>query len=601
MFSECLSHLDLKRVLGEYRPYPRLFDRSAWEGLDENSKRDLIAWGEEALRGYPMLSATRFMAFKRTGDRVGFETPYFARRRLLIGATLAYCLTLEDKFLDAVIDGLWCVCEETSWVISAHNGGDRPGVANMHLLPDDEDPNIDLFAAQTAATLADVLYLLEAPLSQVSPLIPRRVRREVTRRVLTPFRVRDDYWWMGVTRSDLNNWTPWILSNVLEALLIVERDPDLRAEGVARGLVMLDRYAACLPEDGGCDEGVGYFNMAGLSLLDCLESLYLASGGALDFYREPLLRALAAFPLHMHLSGGMFVNYADCDAYPLLDGERVWRFGQRVGNEALMALGSVLRRNRDTVRPMDTPQMNRCLLSLFASLPVQPMPARPAFDALPNLQVYSWRIGSMILSAKGGHNAENHNHNDVGHFILTKGGEAVILDPGNCVYTATTFSPDRYTLMNTRARNHNIPLIGGFEQAPGISHRAEDVHADEKGMSLDIASAYPDEAGVMQAERRFSVLDAAIALEDDIILRRAGEVTWVFMLRREPKLKEGLAELGGVTMTFDPALKAMAEEMPVTDARMARNWPGSLWRLTLTASAAPEHHQTFQWSETDIP
>ena len=45
---------------------------------------------------------------------------------------------------------------------------------------------------------------------------------------------------------------------------------------------------------------------------------------------------------------------------------------------------------------------------------------------------------------KGGHNAENHNHNDVGSFVVALGRATPLVDPGSEVYTARTFSPRRY-------------------------------------------------------------------------------------------------------------------------------------------------------------
>ena len=58
--------------------------------------------------------------------------------------------------LDCVVDGLWCICEETFWGISAHNGSSHAGQtpAEQRPLPEKKNPYIDLFAAQTACTLA---------------------------------------------------------------------------------------------------------------------------------------------------------------------------------------------------------------------------------------------------------------------------------------------------------------------------------------------------------------------------------------------------------------------------------------------------------------
>ena len=64
------------------------------------------------------MTATQFLGFVRSGSRAVFEQPFFYRRRKLIVAMLHCCITGQ---LDEVIDGLWCICEETSWVIIAHN------------------------------------------------------------------------------------------------------------------------------------------------------------------------------------------------------------------------------------------------------------------------------------------------------------------------------------------------------------------------------------------------------------------------------------------------------------------------------------------------
>ena len=218
MFTEYLDSHDLRALLpgpGSYRPYPRRQDRAAWEGLAPAVRSELTAWGDEALAGYPPLTATQYLAYVRTGDRQVFEKPYFARRKLLIGAALAECVRDDGTYLDAVIDGLWAICEESSWVVSAHNDSrhlmSRP--PQEHPLPDVDDPYIDLFSAQTAATLSFVLYFLEDRLDAVTPRIARRVRRELETRILRPFEIHDDFWWMGMIRKDMNNWTPWILSN----------------------------------------------------------------------------------------------------------------------------------------------------------------------------------------------------------------------------------------------------------------------------------------------------------------------------------------------------------------------------------------------------
>lgn len=600
MFHEFLKQNNLSELLpppGEYAPFPQRQDRAAWIGLPENVRDELLQWGWEASAGYPPLTATQFLSFTRDGSRQAYEVPYFQRRRLLMGAVLAECAADDGSCLDFVIDGLWCICEESTWVISAHNSGSYPG-AEQRPLPDTDNPYIDLFAAQTAATLAYTLYLLEDKLDAVTPLLARRVRRELDRRIVTPFMTHDDFWWMGMIRRDVNNWTPWILSNVIDTLLLTERDRIRRDEGLARAMRMLDSYLAVLPADGGCDEGAGYFNMAGVSLFDCLESLYLASDGRVSFYDEAFIRRIGEFPVTAHIHGPYFLNFADCDAKPILDGERLYRFGLRTGSNALQQLGASVGARRTSVRPADTPQMNRVLAALFESVPAAEPAETDGFSQLPELQVFTWRKTGLFLAAKGGHNGESHNHNDVGSFILYADGEPCVVDAGNMVYTAKTFSDVRYTLFNTRSRNHNLPLIGGREQCEGAAYAARDVQADETGLSLDIGGAYPEEAGVSSLVRTLRLTADGAVLHDEAALREAQPVTWVFMLRQEPDITAGEIRFGGLTLCFDAALEARVEKLDVTDARMARSFPGSLWRLTLTAAPSVHHDQTFAFKRS---
>ena len=126
MFTEYLEQHDLSKLLGapgSFRPFPRRQEREAWESLSEAKRQELIGWGDEALAGYPMITATQFLAYCRTGDRPVFEKPYFDRRKLLMGATFAECVLDNGKYLDAIIDGLWSICEDCTCVVSAHNDG----------------------------------------------------------------------------------------------------------------------------------------------------------------------------------------------------------------------------------------------------------------------------------------------------------------------------------------------------------------------------------------------------------------------------------------------------------------------------------------------
>ena len=141
--------------------------------------------------------------------------------------------------------------------------------------------------------------------------------------------------------------------------------------------------------------------------------------------------------------------------------------------------------------------------------------------------------------------------------------------------------------------NHNVPLIGDIEQVEGREHCAHHVVAGENGVQMDIAGAYPADAGVKSIHRAFALDAGEVRLHDQIELEHAQEVTWVFMLRKPPKLAPGLITFGPLTLHHDESLEQTVTEMPVTDVRLKKNFPGSLWRLALTAEKNDSFDQRF--------
>ncbi len=582
-------------------PWPASNDRDAWERL---SGRDMIIAQAREAAGelFPLLTASQFMAFVKQGDRQRYELPYFARRHKLIRLAIGEAIEAKGALLDQVIDGLWLLAEETSWVISAHNVDPHPGSPRIEerILPDVEDLIIDLFAAQTGATVSLCCHLLGEQLTSCSPQIISRMRREVETRLITPFLTRDDFWWMGITRQDLNNWTPWILSNVLICLLYWVEDRDRLAFGLYRAAEMLDRYLACLPDDGALDEGVAYWNMAGASVLDCLVLLKLATGGWMDIFSHPKIRAIARFPLLTHIDGSYYLNFADCDAQPWLDGERVHHFGRQVGDDALQALGRDIIALHPSIWPGDTPQMSRVLDRLFFSpqIPAKSCePVREGVVTLPGISLWACRKGALYAAIKGGHNGENHNHNDLGSFILYLSGQPAVIDVGNMTYTAKTFSPERYTLFNTRSANHNLPLIGPYEQASGTAHRAKALRMNGQGALFSLEEAYPKESGLLSYTRE-ARLDDALRITDEITLSGPLPINWVFMLADEPDMQPGRCRAGNLLMSFPEELAWLVTPHEVKDARLARNYPGRIYRLCLIAAAGLRHSACFIMEES---
>lgn len=238
----------------------QLGNRERWGTLPKEIKDYYINKGTHKLAyAWPSLPAILFMDYRRTGNRLEYERLSIARRHALVDLVIAECIEHQGRFLDDILNGIWCICEESFWGFPAHN---------EQILPDIGRPTIDLFAGETSSVLAWTAYLLKDSLIEVSPLIIQRIRDEIESRIMGPFLRRDDYSWMGFQVSNVNNWNPWCNWNCLTAFILIEDDIERRSEAVVKALRSLDVYMNCVPEDGGCDEGPGYWGYSGVHSLN---------------------------------------------------------------------------------------------------------------------------------------------------------------------------------------------------------------------------------------------------------------------------------------------------------------------------------------------
>jgi hypothetical protein len=101
----------------------------------------------------------------------------------------------------------------------------------------------------------------------------------------------------------------------------------------------------------------------------------------------------------------------------------------------------------------------------------------------------------LAVALKGGHNAEHHNHNDVGSFVVALAGETPLLDPGCRGF----IPPEPLVAVDMKARSlirtaTPVPVVAGQLQRTGSQARAkvlETQFTDQADVyRIDITSAY---------------------------------------------------------------------------------------------------------------
>ncbi|MBN2475368.1 MAG: heparinase II/III family protein [Pirellulales bacterium] len=593
----------------QWKPFPPARDREAWDAIQtaplHRARKAYLAERAEALLGkpWPVLPATLYMEYARTGNRSHYQAPYFRRRENLSTLALTECLEHRGRFLDEIANGIWTICEESTWCLPAH--ASRRSGDVLHRL---DVEGLDLFACETGMSLAQVHYLLREELDGISPTLCERIREEVGRRIIEPYATGERFGNSGWTNGH-NNWSPWCASNVMGAAMYLEEDPQRLADVTFRLMQVVDRFIDGYGEDGGCDEGPGYWSEAGGAMLVFLELLRSRTDGAIDLYEHPKIAAMGRFITYAHMDGPWFANFADADPQTRPHPGKVYRYGDRVGSDAMKDLALLSMRDWRTDGPVDPPirtsGVSRSVLGPLMELFWIPVDARPrslpreTVVWLEDLQVLFARQSpepghGLVLAAKGGHNAESHNHNDLGHFILFLDGQPGIIDVGRETYTRKTFSSQRYDLWFTRGLGHNAPVVDGVEQHAGRQYRATNVEFQERDsvlhLGMNLEQAYPESAGIRSLRREFEFdrgVDPHLAVRDTLGLARGPAHVQISMYAARPVKTErpGTLQIGcaprPLLLTYDAErMTATVQAVPVEDDNLREAWGPRLQRIT---------------------
>lgn len=567
----------------EFAPLPRAADGFWRDSVPDAMRRGYIAYGERySGKPWQTLPFTLFAEFRTNGNRTRYEKVCFAKRRQLAALVMAETVEGRGRFLGDIINGLGSLCEETWWGIPAHYG---------KMFPVAETQTVDLFNAETAGLVALARYMLAQQLDSVMPGLCGRIDAEVTRRMLVPA-LSEDYWWK---RAGMN-WNPWICSNWLTCILICEKDRTRQLEGVAQIMRAMDAFIAAYPEDGGCDEGAGYWDRAAASLFECMRLLDIATSHRADML-TPKVRAMMTYIYKMYIGNGYCVNFADAHSNRMqaqpdivlpmalwLDDDVMKGFGAYLAEAnaiydsaaAYGASGNFPALGRELFMLKDI----RRMMTLTAAEPA------PESVWLPDLQIMTARRGGVYAAMKGGNNDESHNHNDVGNFIVYASGEPLFIDIGVGEYTSKTFSGERYAIWTMQSQYHNLPLINGTAQKDGKEYKAEVVSRGRHSLTLDIAGAYPPPAAVKRWYRTLGIKGNVVEVAEDYELdeyRSPSKI--VLMTTGQPALaKPGVLSVGSHRVEYDAeSMEPTVEDVSsLMDSLLQGVWGKRMCRIVFT-------------------
>jgi hypothetical protein len=492
-------------------------NRAAWDALAKNPNFGSVIAGAERLakRPIPELPDDLFLDFSRTGNRVRCERVLRERMGRVDAFALAECLENQGRFLQPLAEAIDSVCAEKTWAYPAH---DRK-LDNFY----GRTMEMDLRACAIAWDFGMVDYLLGEKL----PAATRQALREnVQKRVLQPFRdmvegKRKEIAWMRVK----NNWNAVCLAGVTGAALALTESPEERAWFIVAARSYIPFFLKSFTPDGYCSEGVGYWNYGFGHFLMLGENLRQATGGKIDLLAEPGATQPALFCRRAEIMDGMYPTIADCSPGSRPD-PRFQRFiFKRFG----------LAGTNSTMEEFARPAGELFETAMFSFLPGA-LPAIKTEGLTADSPLRTWfDAGGVLIGRpapgapakfavvlKGGHNAENHNHNDVGSYSVVAGKSMVICDPGGEVYTARTFSPRRYESKVLNSFGHDVPVVAGKLQRPGANARAvvetSEFKEGQDTLALNLTAAY-DVPELTRLERSFTYqrkAPASLTIRDQV-------------------------------------------------------------------------------------
>lgn len=572
-------------------PLPAYGDRTGWEALMGEDREEYIKRGEKALsHAWPRVNATAYLEFERTGDRAVMETPLRSNNTAMINLLLAELAEGKGRFIDQLINGVYAAAEMTTWSMSAHI---KRYNDHRSIQPYDK-PVIDLMTGDMGNLYGWVYYFMKDEFDKVNPEISRRLKHELETRVINPYLEFDQWWWdwsRVKTGNSLNNWTPWCLSNVLLTAMLVEDDKDKYADIAYYSVVGVNHFLNCIKGDGACEEGPTYWKHAAGKVLDYMEMIKMATGGRLDISKEPLIRDMGEYIARSYIGDGWVPNFADASAQSMCEPLLVYRYGKAVDSDLIK--GFAVQMRKDSLYDYEESDLFEILMAIHSTPDFKKCELeykRPGYSWYPETQFcYISTPQGLSFAVKGGTNNESHNHNDVGTFSMWADNNPIFIDAGVGTYTRQTFSKkERYKIWTMQSGWHNLPVINGYEQLYGGQYKSKDSKADKNGFELDLAEAYPQQAGIRKWTRHFGVKGRELKINDTYELQEVTApniinfLTWGEIDASNPGEIRIDANGHKALLKYDPTqFEVTVEDKKLPDPRLNRVWGEKISRLSL--------------------
>ena len=469
-----------------------------------------MAGGELREREMPWISEDLYSLYERTGNRLEFEAVYFERRKYLAVFGMLAVIKRRVKDIRKLEEIMLDICLEECWALPPHVDRTNNPVWRK---------TIDLFAAETAQALSEIIYLLK---DEINIAVYESVRDNVFTRVLTPFyhsTAPYSSWeysthnWCAVCSGSLGSASLYMLKNKPEELEPV----------IARITDSLAYYLKGFPEDGTCMEGIGYFTYGMTYFTTFAGQLAEYSYGKLNLFKNDKVRRIAEFQQKCYFEEGLSVNFSDSDSHTKYKMGLTLKLALQYDTVNLPPLGLAGAYDTDpcfrwAAIYRDYLWTKEYIEALKAGVIKERNLHLNAQDTLKDAQWNVMRSKNKAgLAIKGGHNDEPHNHNDIGSFLYVYKKDMFLAELGAGEYTKDYFGNGRYDILCNSSLGHSVPIINGKGQLSGREHACTYFNTDKAFETvINLEKAY-EENNIESIKRSvtFNPEDGSVWLRDD--------------------------------------------------------------------------------------
>jgi len=425
----------------------------------------------------------------------------------------------DERLLDRIEEGVEqeCAYGTGEWIPLIEENIEIALTCNLRL--EEFEGKVDISLATWAGALSHAIAMVG---DKLNPSLVLKTKAYLQREVIEPFMQdtkkaqsqvlsweEDACPWLNTK----TNWTAVCVAYIVYTALIIEDDVEKQAKIIARAEQEMKDHLATFGSKGYIPSGMRYWSYGFRNFVLIAERLLHATGGNINLYDNEIAPYAAMFVFNYTLrdSNVSNVKQENQDGTP-----RFYpNFGDNSNPIPLEAASLNLLANRidipwkiqNDVFTSETSHFSGALQ--IANYVVEDIPYKSPkkFE-----RTDFWESGGVALTysrdqnplfalaTKGGNNNEDHNHNDLGSYVLFKKPEEaqawqwIAGDPENITYRPGYFGTDRYQFPIASSWGHPLPSVNNQLQSEGVMSQAHILHYEDDGektiIIYELKSAY---------------------------------------------------------------------------------------------------------------